>query len=48
MLNIIKRFIRWLYRDDGTGRFISKAEFAKRDKKTTTKERVTRDEGDRL
>jgi hypothetical protein len=47
MLKFIKRFIRWLYRDDDTGRFISKAEFGKRDKATTTRERVTRqDSGD--
>jgi hypothetical protein len=48
-MNIIKKFIRWLYRDSDTGRFLSKAEFDKRDRKTTQRERVDlRDEGDML
>lgn len=48
MFHVIKRFIRWLYRDALTGKFISKAEFDKRDQGTTTRERVKRDEGDSL
>jgi hypothetical protein len=40
MFKALKRFIRWIYRDALTGKFISKAEFDKRDKATTTRERV--------
>jgi hypothetical protein len=47
-MNILKAFIRWLYRDSGTGRFLSKSEFDKRDRKTTQRERVMRDHGDTL
>jgi hypothetical protein len=39
MIKLIKRLLRWLYRDSGTGRFISKAEFDKRDPKTTEREK---------
>ncbi len=44
MINAIKELVRkvrrWLHRDSGTGRFISKDEFDKRDPKTTQRERL--------
>lgn len=42
MIKHVKRLFRWIFRDSGTGQFISKAEFDKRDPKTTQRERVDR------
>ncbi len=38
--SLIRKIKRWLYRDSGTGRFISKTEFDKRDPKTTQREEL--------
>ncbi len=38
--NLIRKVRRWLHRDSGTGRFISKADFDKRDPNTTQRERL--------
>lgn len=40
MIALLKRLLRWLYRDSLTGRFISKDEFDRRDPATTEREKI--------
>lgn len=44
---MIRKLFRWLWRSAVTGRFVSRAE-AEAHPDTTTRERIMRDEGDRL